>query len=141
MSVDVNWLAVILAAVSSMVVGMVWYLPSVFGNAWMKMTGVKMDKGDTGAKMAWKFGSTFVASLLTAYVLAHVAFLSNSFFANSFLMDALTTGFWLWLGFTAARIYVHDAFEGRRKKLFAINAAHELVTILMMALIIGLMKP
>lgn len=141
MNVEVNLLAVLLAGVSSMVVGMVWYSPGVFGNAWMKMTGVKMDRGDSGTAMAWKFGSTFVASLVTAYILAHVAFLSNNFFANSFMMDALTTGFWLWLGFTAARLYVHDAFEGRRKKLFLINSAHELATIMVMALIIGLIKP
>jgi hypothetical protein len=48
---------------------------------------------------------------------------------------------WVWLGFTAARLYVHDAFEGRRKKLTMLNAAHELVTIEVMAIVLGLLKP
>src|SRR6476469_3287424 len=122
MSVDVNYLAVFLAAVSSMVVGSLWYMPASFGKAWM-------------------YGSVFVASLVTAFVLAHVTFLANKFFGDSFLSDALQTGFWLWLGFTAARLYVHDTFEGRRKKLTLLNAGHELVTVLVMALIIGLLKP
>jgi hypothetical protein len=72
-------------------------------------------------------------------VLAHVTFLSNNFFHNSYLQDALTTAFWVWLGFIALRFYTHDIFEGRRKKLTLLNSAHELVTFLVMALVIGLM--
>jgi hypothetical protein len=98
----------------------------------------KMSAGDA----LWIYGSVFVASLATAYVLAHVTFLANKFFnGDSFMSDALQTAFWLWLGFTAARLYVHDTFEMRRKKLTLLNAAHELVTVLVMALIIGALKP
>ena len=131
MNVQVNYLAVVLAAVSSMVVGSVWYLPSVFGKTWAKLTKSKMEGS---AKV---YVLTFVASFLTAYVLAHVGYLSHTFFKNSFMQDMLSTAFWLWLGFTAARFYVHDAFEGRDTKLFLINAAHELATVLVMALILG----
>ncbi|MDB5182235.1 MAG: hypothetical protein JWO47_19 [Candidatus Saccharibacteria bacterium] len=139
MSVEINWLAVVLAAVSSMVVGSIWYAPKVFGNGWMKMTKSKMGKGASAGKMAWMYGSVFVASLVTAYILAHVAFLSNRFFGHSYLIDALSTAAWLWLGFTATRLYVHDTFEERRKLLTVVNAGHELVTLLVMALIIGFM--
>lgn len=143
MSVEVNYLAVVLAALSSMVVGSLWYMPSTFGKAWMKMTGVTMDKnkGMTAKTAIWIYGSVFVASLVTAYVLAHVTFLAHRFFGNSLLQDALSAAFWLWLGLTAARLYVHDTFEERRKKLTLLNAAHELVTVLVMAVIIGLLKP
>ncbi|CAN5381519.1 DUF1761 domain-containing protein [soil metagenome] len=141
MSVEINWLAVALAALSSMVVGSIWYAEGVFGKSWMQMTKSKMGKGSTPSQMAWIYGSVFVASLVTAYILAHVTFLSHSFFGNSYLTDALYTGFWLWLGFTATRFYVHDTFEERRKKLTVMNTAHELVTIMVMALTIGLIKP
>jgi len=141
MNVEVNWLAVVLAAVSSMVVGSIWYMPKVFGNSWMKMTKSKMGKGASGGKMAWMYISVFVASLLTAYILAHVTFLSNQFFGHSYLVDALSTAFWLWLGFTATRLYVHDTFEERRKLLTFLNSMHELATVLVMAVIIGLIKP
>lgn len=139
MDVQVNLLAVFLAAVSSMVVGAIWYSKSVFGNTWSKLAKVDLSKVPKASEMVWLMGSTFVASLLTAYVLAHVTYLSNQFFQHDFLQDALATGFWLWLGFVATRIYVHDAFEGRRKKLTVLNAAHELVTIMVMAYVIGLM--
>ena len=144
MDVDVNGWAVVLAALSSMVVGSLWYMPSMFGKAWQKYTGVdaeKMRKGQSSGQMAWMYGSVFVASLVTAYVLAHVTFLANKFFGDSFMSDALQTAFWLWLGFTAARVYVHDTFEGRRKKLTLLTAGHELVTMLVMGFIIGAMQP
>lgn len=139
MEVSVNYLAVLLAAVSSMVVGATWYSQGVFGKTWAKLAKVKMGKNDTPAQMTVLFGGVFVASLITAYVLAHVAFLSNHFFGDNFLQNSLSTAFWLWLGLTAARIFTHDSFEGRPRKLTLLTAGHEFMTLLVMGLIIGLM--
>ena len=139
MEVDVNYLAVFLAGVSSMAVGAIWYSRSVFGEYWMKLAKVKMGNGMTTMDNVRLFGLTFLASLVMAYVLAHVTFLSNDFFGGSFLSSALTTAFWLWLGFTAVRFLTHDLFEGRPMKLTLLSAGNELVTALVMALVIGLM--
>lgn len=139
MDVSVNFLAVFLAGLSTMVVGSIWYSRAVFGTSWAKLAKVDLDKKSTTSEMVWLTGSTLIASLVTAYILAHMAFLSNTFFQNSFLQDTVSTAFWLWLGFTAARLYVHDAFEGRRKKLTLMAAGYEFITILVMALIIGFM--
>jgi hypothetical protein len=136
MDVQVNALGVLLAAVSSMVVGSIWYARPVLGNTWMKLAKVKMDSDKS--KVAPMLALTFVLALLTAYILAHVSYLSNSFFHNSFLQDSLATAFWLWLGLTAARIFTHDLFEGRPSKLTLITVSHELVTLLIMGLVIGL---
>lgn len=73
--------------------------------------------------------------------MAHVTFLSNAYFGNSYLHDALTTAFWVWLGFTAVRVLTHDLFENRPHKLTLLTVGHELVTFLVMGLIIGLLKP
>lgn len=137
MEVQVNYLAVVLAMASSMVIGMVWYAKSVFGSKWMKLVGMTDEKAKKGAGKA--IGATIVVSLITAYVLAHVIFLSHSFFENSFLFDALMTSFWMWLGFVAARVITHDAFEQRPMELTAMTIAHELVTLMTMGLIIGLL--
>lgn len=139
MNVEVNYLAVLLAGLSSMVVGSVWYAPGVFGKMWAKLAKVDMDRKVPAADMALLLGTAFLLSLITAFVLAHVTYLSNSFFGNDFLQDALSTGFWVWLGFNAVRFATHDMFETRRKKLTLINIANEFVTIMVMALIIGLM--
>lgn len=136
MEVEVNYWAVLLAGLSSMVVGSIWYAKGVFGNTWMKLA--KVDKNKP-YNMVVSLGLTFIVSLITAYILAHVTFLSNNFFHNNFMQDALTTAFWLWLGFTAARFLTHDLFEGRPWKLTCMNITHELITVLVMALIIGAM--
>ena len=135
MEVIVNWWAVLAATASSLVVGSVWYSMSVFGKPWAKLAHVDTDKNKGMFK---PMATTIVVSLITAYVLTHVSYLSNQFFGNSFLQDSLTTAFWMWLGFTAARIITHDAFEGRPTKLTAITLGNELVTIMVMGLVIGL---
>ena len=139
MEVAVNWWAVILATLSSMVVGAIWYAKPVFGTAWMKLIG-KREK-DMDKSGMWPMLITLVVSFITAYVLVHVTFLAHQFFQNSFLQDAMSTAFWLWLGFVAARIITHDAFEGRPRRLTLMTVTHELVTLLVMALIIGTMQP
>lgn len=138
MNVDVNYVAVFLAAVSSMVVGSVWYAQGVFGKAWASLAKVDLGKKVKNSEMVTLLGLTFLAALVTAYVLAHVTALSNAYFKNDFLQDALSTGFWVWLGFTALRFWTHDMFEGRRKKLTLLNVGNEFVTIMLMALVIGL---
>jgi len=135
MDVQVNLWAVIAAMVSSLVVGSIWYARPVFGNIWIKLAKVNMSKNSSAFM---PIIVTMIVSLITAYVLAHVTFLSHHFFHNSFLQDALTTAFWMWLGFTAARIITHDAFEGRPAKLTLLTLGNEFVTIMLMGLVIGL---
>jgi hypothetical protein len=137
MNVEVNYLAVFLAGASSMVVGSIWYAQSVFGSTWAKLAKVKIDKNVGGDQMFKLLGLTFLASLVTAYVLAHITYLSHQFFGNSFMQDAVTTAFWVWLGFTALRFWTHDMFEGRPSKLTVLNSANELITLVVMGLVIG----
>src|SRR4051812_2416899 len=98
MDVHINMWAVLAATASSMVVGSIWYSMSAFGKIWAKLAKVDMSK-DRGS-VAKPILITLVVSLVTAYVLAHVSYLSNQFFNHSFLQDAVSTAFWMWLGFT-----------------------------------------
>ena len=136
MDIEINYLAVVAAMVSSLAVGSFWYARSVFGKKWAKLAKIDMSK-NTGSVFK-PIAITVVVSLITAYVLAHVTFLSNQYFEHSYLQDALMTAFWLWLGLTAARFITHDAFEGRPTKLTIINIGNEFATIMLMGLVIGL---
>lgn len=139
MEVEINWLAVVLATLSSMVVGSVWYAPPVFGSAWMKLIGKTPKELSKGG---WSPIITAIAtSFVTAFALAHFTFLAFNFYSPeySFLTTALITAFWAWLGFTAARMLTHDSFELRPRKLTLMNAAHELATLMAMGLMIGLL--
>ncbi|QCO96822.1 DUF1761 domain-containing protein [Arthrobacter sp. 24S4-2] len=133
---EINIWAVLLATLSSMVVGSVWYTPKVFGNYWMKVAKVS-PSGD--AKDAVKpILITLVVSFISALVLAGSAAISQHFYGGNFLANTLITALILWAGFTAARFITHDAFEGRPAGLTVLNCAHELVTLVVMGLIIGL---
>ncbi len=137
MDVTVNYLAVLFAAASSMIVGWIWYAKPVFGKSWMKL--VNLDEKKAAKQAPKALAIAFVCSLATAYILAHVSYLSHVYFNNTFLYDALMTAFWLWLGISAARVITHDAFEQRDMKLTAMTVGNQLVTLLTMALILGLM--
>ena len=133
---EINIWAVLLATASSLVVGSIWYTRAVFGRYWMKAVGhteESMQGSGTGAIII-----TVIVSFITASVLAGAAAIAQSFYGGNFLANTLLTGLILWAGFTAARMITHDAFDRRPAGLTVLNIAHELVTILLMALIIGL---
>jgi len=56
---NVNFLALLLAAMSSLVVGFIWYNPKVFGNIWMKESGMTEEKMK-GSNMIMIFGLSIV---------------------------------------------------------------------------------
>jgi maltodextrin utilization protein YvdJ len=65
---EINFLAVLVAALTSFVVGFVWYNPKVFGTIWMKETGMTDEKARQG-NMAKIFGLTFVFSFMLALIM------------------------------------------------------------------------
>ncbi|MFD4958023.1 DUF1761 domain-containing protein [Microbacterium sp. NPDC058389] len=136
---EINYWAVLLATASSMVVGSIWYTPKVFGTRWAALAKVDMDR--PGASAVVPIVVTVIVSFVTAWVLAGASTIAWHFYDGSYLWGALGTGVILWAGFTAARFITHDAFEGRPSSLTVLNIAHELVTIVVMALIIGVWPP
>ncbi|TAF09908.1 MAG: DUF1761 domain-containing protein [Flavobacteriia bacterium] len=65
---EMNYLAILVAALSSFVVGFVWYNPKVFGTIWMNEIGMTEEKAKTG-NMAKIFGLTFVFAFLLAFMM------------------------------------------------------------------------
>ena len=135
----INYIAVLLAAVSSMIVGAIWYAKPVLGTRWMRLSGLTDD--DLKKSAVLPLVITFIVSFLTALVLAGATTITQAFYESNFLTTALLTGAILWIGFTAARMLTHDLFDRRPASLTTLNLAHELVTILVMALIIGVWPP
>ncbi|WP_242130994.1 DUF1761 domain-containing protein [Aestuariivivens marinum] len=62
---EINFLAILVAAVSALVVGFIWYHPKVFGNTWMKAADITEEKMK-GANMA----KIFIMALIFAFLLA-----------------------------------------------------------------------
>lgn len=62
---EINFLALLAAAASALVVGFIWYNPKVFGNAWMKAADMTEEKMQ-GANMAKIFILAFIFAFLLA---------------------------------------------------------------------------
>ena len=65
---EINFLALLGAALSTLVVGFVWYNPKVFGTIWMNETGMTEEKAK-GANMAMIFGMAIVYAFFIAFIL------------------------------------------------------------------------
>ena len=68
---NINFLALLLAALSTLVVGFIWYNPKVFGNIWMKEAGLK-EEDMKGANMIKIFGLSIVYAFLISFLLQTV---------------------------------------------------------------------
>lgn len=65
---EINFLVLLLAAVSTLLVGFVWYHPKVFGTIWMKEADMTEEKMK-GSNMAFIFGMAVFYAFLIAMVL------------------------------------------------------------------------
>lgn len=65
---EMNFLAIIVASLASLVVGFIWYNPKVFGTIWMQETGMTEEKAQQGNMMKI-FGLTIFYSLILAFML------------------------------------------------------------------------
>lgn len=136
--ITVNYLAVVLAAVAFMVIGMLWYGP-LFGKKWKELMGLT-DESVKTMKMtpSQAMIGGFITSLIMAYVLSYSAFVWKAFFGTSVsdVVFALQLAFWIWLGYVATTQAGGVLWEGRPWKLFFINASNTLVALIAMSLIL-----
>ena len=128
-SVTVNFVAVLGAAIASMVVGFVWYSPVLFGNLWMKLSKKKMDAKGNPTKA---YMTAFAGAIVAAYVLAHII----SYAGAVTLMDGAFAGFWAWLGFIATTETVNAVFDEKPMQLVALGLGHHLLSFLVMGAVL-----
>lgn len=63
-----NFIALIVAAISTLVVGFIWYNPKVFGSIWMKEVGMTEEKAKQ-SNMILTFGLSVVLAFIAAFYL------------------------------------------------------------------------
>ena len=108
----VSWLAVIIGAVVSFIVGWLWYSPKLFGEKWAAGSGVKMGSADqmpVGAMasqgiglflMSWFVGVTANNNALYTVILATVGFTvlaysGGGFSGKSAYARNVDAGYWI----------------------------------------------
>jgi hypothetical protein len=128
---EINFLAVIVAALSCFVTGFLWYGPLLFGKIWMKEAGITKEKAKQ-SNMFLVFGLTFLLALIISFNLA--AFLGT----NAGLAWGMTAGGLAGIGWVCASLGIVYLFEGKTLKLFLINAGYQAVTYIIAGGIIGI---
>jgi hypothetical protein len=128
---EINYLAVIAAAVASFALGGIWYSPALFARAWQRETGLS-DERLKSANMGLVFGLSFVLALLAAWMFA------------MFLGSKPAFGFAIGAGFAAGLFWVATSFginylfARRSLKLFLIDAGYHTLQFTIIGAILGL---
>lgn len=126
---NINWMAVVVAVIASMVLAKAWFHEKTFGPAWRKLTGISpADSKKVGKK---PIILTLFANILTVVVLASMIRLGS-------LGNALFIGLVSWAAFSATTLITHNAFEQKPGKLTIINNGYQLVLFLMITFILGI---
>ena len=127
---EINLIAVLVAAVSSFIIGGLWYSPMMFDKAWQREAGMTEEILKQG-NMAVIFSTAFVLTLLAALVFA--MFLGP----NTGLVFGLSAGFGAGLFWAAGGLGVIYLFERRSLKLWLINGGYLTVMFTAIGAILG----
>ena len=119
---DVNWLAVVLAALAGFVVGGLWYGP-IMGKSWMVAVG-KTEEDLKNINPAKTYGFTFLLALLASWTLAHTF---ASYGKDLSVMVKIVTGFGVALGFILPALWTNYLFQDAKKPLFWIDGTYWLL--------------
>jgi len=119
---DVNWIAVVVAALAGFMVGGIWYGP-VMGKKWMGAVGLTEEQ-IKGGSMGKIYGGAFAFSLVASWTLA------RTFATYAVDLDfgvKVLTGFGIALGFIVPAIGTNYLFSQKNKTLFFIDAGYWLL--------------
>lgn len=131
---NINFVASIVASLVSWVIGMLWYSPILFGNAWTKLSKIDPQKMNMKKEMP-KIASI---GLLSAFVSAVVLGLFLDMTVSTTVTEGMTIGFWAWLGFAATTLVNGVLYEKKPWSLYVINSGYLFVTYIAMGAILVL---
>jgi hypothetical protein len=127
---EINWVAVVVAAVACFLLGGLWYSPVLFGKAWQRETGLTDERLKQG-NLALIFGGSFVLALLAAWNFA------NFLGPRPNLLFGTAVGFSAGLLWVASSFGINYLFERKTFKLFAINGGYHTLQFTIIGAVLG----
>lgn len=139
----INWWAVIVSAIVSMIIGSIWFGP-LFGKKWSEVMGVDFDSKSEEEKKAMMkmmgpmYALQFILSLLTLYILAHYI---AGWQPQPGAMGGIINALWIYIGFIVPTLAGNAMWSGKTKRLalnmFWINAGYNLILYVVFGAILG----
>jgi hypothetical protein len=127
----VNIWAVILAGVSYLIVGALWYSPLLFGKQWIQLNGFTDEDFKTNKPMWMITLVSFLSASVSAFVISWILGVnSNALFGA--IIGAGIAFFWI----TMSKL-PNVLFENQPVKLFLIHAGFDLVSYMVMGAIVA----
>ena len=130
---SVNYIAVLVVAIVSFVLGGLWYSPKVFGNIWLAGIGKRPDElGSSAVPLALNL----ITAVITAAVFAAIVRSLNLQTAA----EGLTFGFIVGVGIIAASMASDFAFNRFPPSFFLVEAGYRVGLSLIMGLVLTIWK-
>ncbi len=134
-SMEINYWAVVVSALVSMVIGSIWYGP-LFGRRYREAMGMDTWSPEKQAAMQKDMPKAyigqFIASLVMFFVFAWYIGLSKHVGA----LGGINNAFWVWIGFVVPLAY-GQALWGGKMSVFWLSIGNMLVTLIAAGAIIG----
>lgn len=125
---EINWLAVMGAALSSFLLGGIWY-SAVFAKAWQSAAGLSDEQIKNG-NMPLIFGGSFVLALIASATFA-------MFLGEVDAMTGALYGLCAGLCWVTASFGINYLFERKSLALFLINGGYHTLQFTLIGLILG----
>lgn len=145
-TLTINWLAVVVASLSSFIIGAVWFGPKTFYPTWIRAMGreVPTERVEmSGAETALMFGGTYIAALVQVVSLAVVLAFARVAGAPIDAGSGALIGFALAVGFGAFASVSHRMFGQadhnvfRSLKVWIIEVGQDVVCVTIAGAILG----
>ena len=136
---DINWLAIVLATVASMALGMAWY--TILGNQWMAALGkTREELMPEGKNASMPFVIAGICQLIMAYFM-HILIgaLMGTSATDIQIVDALIIALHLWFGFILTSMLINHAYQGQKLSLTVIDSGYLLGVLLIQGLVLALL--
>ncbi len=131
---QVNYLAVLVAALATIFIGALWYSPLLFHKIWVKAHGYSEEKVEQMRKTA---GRAFIVSLFCYVVMAFVLAVLFSYAGVSTVLQGAFLGLLVWIGFLATLGLTAHMFSEKRLSTYLIDAGYQLVYCVTMGVILA----
>ena len=131
---DVNFLAVLVAAIVAFLLGAVWYSPLLFAKEWMQVHGYTPEKLKAmQAQTKRAYAVSFVSLLVLAGAMAMLIAMIHMSSATA----GIKLGVLCWLGFAATIGLMANMYSDKPLKAFLLDAGYQLVYFVAMGAILA----